>query len=427
MSELMTLHPNVKWRLFVGFVTTTATMVVSPYLVIFFVGKIGSVSTGILYMLTILSAMVGSAVGGHLSETWGRKRVMTLSEAMMGVTMFAIASVNSPWLDLPYLTAGLFVLNMFFNGSFQPATMTLILDCSTPTSREMIFRVNYWANNLAIAIGSLIGGYVFIPHHFATFLVVGTMAFGSVAVTAFVLTDTPEGSRRPPRPTSRAPGLARIFRVYVYALRDKAFAFFLVGSVAIAAIQNQLTNYIGVHLTTRLSHTARLSMSLIHARVSGAQLLGLLKSENTLLVVVFALVVVRLMKRMNERMKIFLGTALFTLGFFLLTFSLDPGVLLLAMLVATLGELVYTPVLQSVLGHIAPEDARGIYMALYQVAAYASEIIAGAFIILGRFLTPFAVGLCILTLGILASGFFGMTLRLKGPPIDDTLQKVTHA
>ena len=42
------LHPNIKWRFVVGFLTSLSYMMVGPFLVIFFSNKIGAGITGAL-------------------------------------------------------------------------------------------------------------------------------------------------------------------------------------------------------------------------------------------------------------------------------------------------------------------------------------------------------------------------------------------
>lgn len=183
-------------------------------------------------------------------------------------------------------------------------------------------------------------------------------------------------------------------------------------SLLIIAIQNQLTNYIGVRIANEIFTASLISDGSFHWQESGTWLLGILKTENTVLVVAGALIIVRWIKPLSEQAKILSGTLLFTVGFFALTFLKNPWMLILAMFTATVGELVYTPVQQSLLGRLAPEASRSVYMGMYQITMYLSEIIAGAFIIMGSFLGSFTIALVILIMGGVAAICFIMTLRI---------------
>src|SRR5205085_2408800 len=85
------------------------------------------------------------------------------------------------------------------------------------------------------------------------------------------------------------------------------------------------------------------------ARVTGVEILGILRAENTLLVVVLALLVLRLLKRIGDRFRLYVGITLFTLGTMAMGVGNTPWILLGAMLVLTVGEILNVPVQQAML------------------------------------------------------------------------------
>jgi MFS transporter, DHA1 family, multidrug resistance protein B len=409
---LTALHPNIKWRLLVGFISGVANMMVSPYLVIYFSSKLGSSITGIVYISVILSAVIGSFIGGYISDKIGRKKVLMISEMFIGISFLCIALLNSPFADFPYITAGIFVINMFFNGCFQPVTMALILDCSTRSTREKIFRLNYWVNNLSIAIGSLIGGFLFNHHHFILFLIVASVSFFSVSITIFCLSDEYKPNKVIDYTSRQSSGMMSFVKNYSFIVTNKIFMYYLIGSILIISIEQQLTNYIGIRLVKDISNA-----SLWFININGTGLLGILKSENTILVVLAAFFINRMMKSSNEKLKLLSGVILFTFGYFILAYHNNPFILIIAMFIGTIGELIYVPVKQSILGSIAPDDSRSAYMAVNQISAYFSEIIAGLFIIIGSHFTPLIMALILLTMGLAGTVLYNQMLnKMRGVP-----------
>ena len=151
------IHPNLKLRLAMQFLGGLVTMAVIPFMAIYFAQKIGATQTGIILVLIVISGVIGGFIGGHISDKIGRRKIMIFAELGIMATFFFIALCNSPWFDLPYVTAAFFVLNMFAGGMFQPAAQAMIIDVTDSDSRKLVFTVSYWLGNLATAIGGIIG------------------------------------------------------------------------------------------------------------------------------------------------------------------------------------------------------------------------------------------------------------------------------
>lgn len=159
MVKLKEIHPNVKFRLVMQFFGGLVSMAVMPFLAIYFAGKLGATITGIVLVVVILSGIAGGFLGGTLSDKWGRKKNMVYGEFGLLVSYVFITLCNSPWFDLPYVTAFLFIFNMFFGGLFSPAAQAMIIDVTDSASRKTVFTISYWLANLANAIGGIVGHF----------------------------------------------------------------------------------------------------------------------------------------------------------------------------------------------------------------------------------------------------------------------------
>ncbi|WP_400248064.1 MFS transporter [Niallia sp. JL1B1071] len=99
------------------------------------------------------------------------------------MTYLFIAFVNSPWINLPYVSAGLFMINLLFNGMFFPASTAMIHDLVKMEQRKSVFTAMYWLGNLATALGTITGAFYFLEYQYYFFLLVGTVSLLSSLVT----------------------------------------------------------------------------------------------------------------------------------------------------------------------------------------------------------------------------------------------------
>lgn len=71
-----------------------------------------------------------------------------------------------------------------------PVAQAMIIDVSMSENRKFIFRMSYWAMNLAIAVGGMVGAFFFKSYHFSLFLGVAGISLVSLLVTIFLITES---------------------------------------------------------------------------------------------------------------------------------------------------------------------------------------------------------------------------------------------
>ncbi|MCF6136335.1 MFS transporter [Pseudalkalibacillus berkeleyi] len=393
-------HPNVQIRIVVQFLSVLASTSIIPFLAIYFAKTIGETLTGFFYILVILSGVIGGLIGGHLSDKLGRKKLMVLSESVVLITYMAITLVNSPWIISPYTTITLFMINMFFSGIFLPAAQAMMIDVSTPQNRKYIYGFSYWANNLAMAIGGIVGAFLFASHKFELFIFISSVTFVSLMATILFIQE----SYTPPSHSSKEPHLSKkttIFHTYTEVFKDRIFLLYITASILILSIEMHLTNYIGIRLEQNVDLQTLFSFQEWSLEVDGIRLLGFLKTENTLFVAFLAGAVTLFIKRLKDRWSYQWGAFLFVSGFTVLSFSLNPWILFIAIGIASIGELMYIPVKQAYLANLAPDHARSSYMAIDGFSYYFASIVGALFITLGTLLSAPIMSFIIFTSGLL--------------------------
>jgi len=139
-------------------------------------------------------------------------------------------------------------------------------------------------------------------------------------------------------------------------------------------------------------------------------MLGFLRTENTVLVVLTSIAVVKFISKFKDQSVLLLGSLMFVVGYSVLTVSTNIWVLTAFMIVATLGEVSKTPVQQAYMAAIPPEDARSSYMALSGLVFNGSSFITSLFVMLSAFLSPQWMSIGITGVGLLGVLIYALIL-----------------
>ncbi|TFB15039.1 MFS transporter [Filobacillus milosensis] len=409
--NLREIHPNIKLRLGLQFLGGLVSMAVIPFLAIYFSKKIGTTSTGILLICVVITGVIGGFVGGHISDKVGRKKIMIYSDLGIFITYLFIALCNSPWYDLPYITAGLFVVNMFFGGMFQPAAQAMIIDLTDSQSRKLVFTISYWVSNLSTAIGGIIGALLFQNYLFELFIGIALISFISLSITLVFITETykPVIQSASSVRDSKTP-LIHMFQNYLTILKDKLFMFYILGAVLVLSLEQSLTNYIAIRFEEDIQPQSISSFG-VDFMIDGTKMLGFLRTENTILVVLLSSIILLLFKKLKDRWTAVTGIIIFSLCFSSLAFINNIWMLFILMFIGTIGELMYVPIKQAMIGDLAPSNAISTYMAFYSLTNYGAMVIASSLIIVGEWIQPIYMGGLLLMLGLTGACLFNIIIN----------------
>ncbi|WP_406687968.1 MFS transporter [Rossellomorea vietnamensis] len=401
------IHPNLKLRLAMQFLGGLVSMAVIPFMAIYFAQKIGATQTGVILVLIVISGIIGGFIGGHISDKIGRRKIMIFAELGIMGSYFFIALCNSPWVDLPYVTAAFFVLNMFAGGMFQPAAQAMIIDVTDSDSRKLVFTVSYWLGNLATAIGGIIGAFLFKAYLFELFLGITGITLLSILITIFFISETytPEPATNETTSSSN-----KMVQSYSTVLKDKLFMMYILGAVFILTLEQSLTNYVGIRLERDIPEQEATLLG-IDFTLDGTRMLGFLRTENTIIVVVLSAFVLFLFKKWSDRRTLVAGMFIFTLCFSAFAFTNNILFLFILGFVGTFGELMYVPIKQAMIGDLAPSNARSTYMAFYSLTFYGAMIIASLLIIVGEWVSPLMMGGILLLLGMTGTVMYHLIMK----------------
>lgn len=322
-----------------------------------------------------IGGMVGTLLGGVLTDRWGRRRTLLLAHFAGAPVLLALGLVGS----LPAV-AVFTALAGAVNAMPAPALVATIVDIVPGPDRTRAFNLQFWAFNIGVAGASMLAG-LFAELDFL--LLFALNAAATLVAGGLVLWRIPETLPRPdvvPIATER--GGLRV------ALTDRVFLVFVGLTLALATL--------GAQTTTMLP----LAMAEDGLRPSTY---GLVVSLGGTLVVFGQLFVPRLIAGRRAGSVLALALLLLGLGYGSVAFANSLGAYLLAALVWTAGAMLAAPPNATVIAELSPPLLRGRYQAVFYLTFSAATFLAPA---LGgislQYLGSWHWGLCG-ALGVLAA------------------------
>lgn len=396
------LHINVKLRLIIGFFQRLFNQMIIPFIAIYLSSYYGAEAAGIMSLLIIIVSIGASFYGGHIADIMGRKPILLITEIGNFIIFLIMALANSPWFTAPLITYFLFMLNSIFTNLGKPAVDAIIVDVTTPETRKFVYTLNYWSINIAFGVGAMIGAFFYESYFFQILLFA---AFSTMIIffvyLIFIKESMPNVEEQ--RKMNRADyNFLTIIKSYIPVIKDKIFLRFLLFMTIMMGIEFQLAYYISVRLSESFFSEEPFYFINLDFDITGVQMYGILRTVNTVGIVILALIIERYLKRLSNLPRIYIGIILFTLGYAFLGSSNLFWILIFAVIILTIGELMYVPISQSVLSIIVDDNARTKYMALYGLHFRFGTIIASVSITVGAFLTPFGMSTLYIIMGIMA-------------------------
>ena len=334
LSDLRAL-PRPAWILFAGtFVNRFGTFVM-PFLAIYVSGQgYSPAEAGVAVSSYGGGHIVSSTLGGHLADVIGRRYTIALSMFSSTVALMALSQARS----LPTIIVFAFLVGMCAE-LYRPAAMALLGDLVPQEQRVTAFGMYRFAINLGFAAGPATAGFLASKNFFYIFAgdAATSFVYGVVALLAL-----PHGNRGQTKHESAAEG-------WRYALRDRAFAYFLGATLCLTWVEFQLHSTFPLHISN-LGYTPATY--------------GWLISINGILIVLFELALIAMTKRFAPQPMIALGYGLTGVGFALTGISKSVPALAVTVVIWTLGEMIYAPVSGAYASGLAPERYRGRYMGL---------------------------------------------------------------
>ncbi|MCB5168172.1 MFS transporter [Streptomyces bambusae] len=388
--------PRRVWVVSLGSLILSAGSFLPSFIVLYLAGNGHSSSAaGLVLGASGVGSVLGSVIGGHLTDTIGRRAAILLSVvATAGLT--AMVPFVGP-IALIVVLVGLIGL---VSQIHRPAMAAVLVDSVTADQRLAAFGVLRFAQNIGVALGGAVGGVV------ASMSYVGLFLGEAAALLLFGLIVTVLLRDAPAVQTDAEEAEKDTEAGYRQALGDRTLVRFLLMSVFAMFVYIQTT--VGLPL-----HVGDVGMS--------ARDFGLLMALNGVLVVLFELPLIGVVSKYRPHYVLAVGNLFTCVGLALTGFTTGMGLLAVTVLIWTIGEMVYSSVAQAHLASLTPPGMtgryQGLYGAAYTVGTGAGPVIGGALYTLA----PWALWVMVGVLGLVSAQ---LCLRLRRP---DDVVAVAHS
>jgi len=338
-------YPRPFWTLIaITFIDRVGGAMLFPFFALYLTRKfdIGMTQVGVLFAAFSFSSLVGSMLGGALTDRFGRK----------GIIIFGLVSTSLSTLGMGFVnTYMVFFFMALFSGILAetsgPARQAMIVDLLPEEKRAQGFGIFRVAFNLSVVIGPAIGGLLAARSYLTLFIADAVISLITAALVSRLLPETkPETS-----PDASQESVAGSFRGYIRVLRDTAFMLFLGASMLMVLTYMNMNTTLGVFL--------RDTYNIPESGYGG------LLSLNAAMVVLFQFPITRWIENQRPLLMMAAGTLLYAIGFAMYGFVAVYPLFVLAMVIITIGEMIIAPMGQALVAKFSPEDMRGRYMAVH--------------------------------------------------------------
>jgi len=341
-------YPRTFWTLVVvTFIDHIGGFLLFPFFALYITKKfdVGMTEVGILFALFASSGLLGSFVGGALTDRLGRRNMIIFSLLTSAFGTLAMGFVDH--LEFFYLIA---VISGLFSSTGDPAYNAIVGDLLPERQRAQGFSILRVAFNVSAAIGPAIGGLLAARSYMALFV---TDAVISSIVAVIVYLTIPE-TKPEAKPGTEGETFKQSFKGYFLVLRNTAFVFFILASTLAWTIYMNFNSTLGVYLRD------------VHAIPESGY--GALISLNAVMVVFMQFWITRKLEKYPPMLMMAAGTLTFAFGFFMYGLFDSYIWFIIAMVLITIGEMITVPISNAEVINYAPEDMRGRYSAVYGLA-----------------------------------------------------------
>lgn len=296
-------------------------------------------------------SMLGSWLGGKLSDKIGFYKVMVFSLFTSGTFFFVLQYITSFW----GLCFGMFTI-MTLADMFRPAMFVSLGAYAKPENRTRSLTLVRLAVNLGFAAGPALGGLIIMGIGYqGLFWVDGSSCIIAILIFALLVKEKKKATQQDAHNSILE--VASVFK-------DKVFWIFLFVSFVTAMIFFQLFTALPLY------HSEQFGLSEFQT--------GLLMTLNGLLIFALEMPIVSYFERKQKgKLKIiFWGALMMGFSFYTLLIDFWAGMLIVSMILISIGEIFAFPFSNAFAMSRAPLGHEGRYMALYTMSFSLAHIVS---------------------------------------------------
>lgn len=405
------LSTTLKVRLISNFLQLIITTAFIPFIALYLTDMLSQSIVGIYLVGLVILKFPLSIISGYLIEIFPKKLLVLIYQATMVIMLvfMGIFGSHQLWQIIGFCVA--YAIFTIVWGLQFPVMDTLIMDAITEDVEHYIYKISYWMTNLSVAIGALLGGLMYGYSMLLLFLIAACIFL----IVLFILYIWLPQDRNQVKQSDDQKHASRyqklqimnIFRSYKLVLKDRNYMLLISGFSIIMMGEFSISSYIAIRLKDQFE-----TISIGSYDITGAKMLAILLMINTVVVILLTYSISKVVLKIDFKKALITGLLIYIVGYSGLTYLNQFGLLVVFMIIATVGEIIYSPIVSEQRFKIIPKAKRGTYSAVNALGIHFSETLARLGIVLGAFLTTLQMGLymfIVLTIGasMLVAGVFG--------------------
>jgi MFS family permease len=338
-------YPNpFKVLIFATFIDRLGGFLLFPFFSVYLIDhfNVTIVEVGFLFFIFAFGSIIGSTIGGALTDKYGRRSMLLFGLISSGVGSILMGIVNDIYLF--FLIAAVLGILGDLGG---PARQAMVVDLLPEDRRADGFGLLRVAVNLAAVGGPILGGLLYRYSYLILFISDAVSSLITALIVFIVIPETkPKNQDNKP-----VESVMKTLLGYIEVMKDYVFISFLAVSALTVLVYMQMNSTLSVFLWEVYNFPL--------------EWFGALLSMNALMVVVLQFWITRRIAKYAPMKMMALGTFLYMIGFGMYGFVSEWYMFFVAMAILTVGEMIVIPVSQATVAQFASEDKRGRYMAVY--------------------------------------------------------------
>ncbi|MFQ5945631.1 MAG: MDR family MFS transporter [Anaerolineae bacterium] len=355
LGDRIPSYPRQFWIIVAGgLIGSSGGSMVWPFLFLFMRERLDVplAEVGVILGMSSLSGFVAQPLAGSLVDRFGRKWAMLFS--LGGGALTSVGFILSSSLEA-YLLLSLLAGATWPVGSV--ATQAMVADMIPSPRRPRAFAILRIGHNVGFALGPAVGGFLAARSFSYSFAAAATASTVILVLYALTVKETMPAAAEGQIGRGGDGGYRRV-------LRDTPFLSFAFGYGLLGIAYMPMLGLLAVTLKE------------VHAIPESG--FGLLMTLNGLMVVLFQLPVTSITERFPPLPVMATGAFLVAAGVGAVAYVSTLPLFAAAMVVFTIGELVFVPTSATIAADLAPPEMRGRYMAVRDVSWGASRAVGPA-------------------------------------------------
>ena len=316
------------------FIDAIGSTLLFPFFALYITQKfgVGMTQAGILLGMSSLFGLIGSVIGGAITDKFGRRRLI-----LFGLIFSALSSLlfGLAW-DVKILYVLVVIVGLLSRVA-NPAYDAMLADIVPEAKRQEAFGITRVAFNYAWIFGTALGGLIAARSFLALFVIDAGL---SLFVASILLIFLPETKPAVQGEAKKNESLFKTAAGYRVVLRDLAYMSFTLAGMLVLIVYQQQYSSLPVYL---------LNFHNIDSRSYGVML-----AISGLEVVLFQIWISRVISKYPPFLMMMLGALFFMAGFTMIGFVKGVPLFALAVVIATIGEMILFPTNKALAANFAP-------------------------------------------------------------------------